>query len=209
MDLFLQRSQLRQRSPLAARTRQPRQRGAHQATLGHGELQPFRATRLLENRCYQESRKRCKGHRLLVILNSKNEEFKADFDFGNTKIGSFKPYVTDDNNNLKEGSVVKVDGTKCSFSVPARSATTVEFILWQEPKVEPPADSTESIAFEKRFVQNRQGIYKVFSPIGAFIGEFEAGDVGELRNAMTNVGLSRGVYMVKRGNAKTQRVVLR
>ena len=32
----------------------------------------------------------------VVILNSKNEEFKADFNFGSTKIESFKPYVTDD-----------------------------------------------------------------------------------------------------------------
>jgi glucuronoarabinoxylan endo-1,4-beta-xylanase len=146
----------------------------------------------------------------VVILNSKNEEFKADFDFGSTKIGRFKPYVTDDNSNLKEGTEIKVDDTKCSYSVPARSATTVEFVLWQEPKVEPPKDSTESIAFERLSVQNNhQRMYKVFSPIGAFIGEFEAGDVGELRNAMTNAGLSRGIYMVKHGNAKTQRVVLR
>ena len=146
----------------------------------------------------------------VVILNSKNEEFKADFDFGNTKIGSFKPYVTDDNNNLKEGSEVKVDGTKCSYSVPARSATTVEFVLWQEPKVDPPKDSTEAIAFGNRFVQkNLQSSYKVFSPIGAFIGEFQAGHIGELRNAMTSAGLSRGVYMVKCGNAKTQYMVLK
>jgi O-Glycosyl hydrolase len=80
----------------------------------------------------------------VVILNSKNEEFKADFDFGNTKIGSFKPYVTDDNNNLKEGTEVKVDGTKCSYSVPARSATTVEFILGKSQKVESPADTAKS-----------------------------------------------------------------
>ncbi len=146
----------------------------------------------------------------VVILNSKNEEFKADFDFGNTKIGSFKPYVTDDNNNLKEGTEVKVDDTKCSYSVPARSATTVEFILWQEPKVEPPKDSTEAIAFGKLSVpQKYQSSYKVFSSIGAFIGEFQAEHIGELRNAMTNAGLGRGVYMVKCGNAKTQRMVLR
>ena len=146
----------------------------------------------------------------VVILNSKNEEFKADFDFGNTKIGSFKPYVTDDNNNLKEGTEVKVDDTKCSYSVPARSATTVEFILWQEPKVEPPKDSTEAIAFGRLSVpQSRQSSYKVFSPLGAFIGEFQAEHIDELRHAMTNAGLSRGVYMVKHGNAKTQRIVLR
>ena len=41
-----------------------------------------------------------RGAGRVVILNSKNEEFKADFDFGNTKIGSFKPYVTDDKNHL-------------------------------------------------------------------------------------------------------------
>ena len=145
----------------------------------------------------------------VVILNSKNEEFKADFDFGSTKIGSFKPYVTDDNNNLKEGSEVKVDGTKCSYSAPARSATTVEFILWQEPKVEPPKDSTDAIAFRIRSVQKNQSSYKVFSPFGAFIGEFQAEHIGELSNAMTSAGLSRGIYMVKHGNAKTQRVVLR
>ena len=146
----------------------------------------------------------------VVILNSKNEEFKADFDFGSTKIGSFKPYVTDDNNNLKEGIEVKVDDTKCSYSVPARSATTVEFILWQEPKVEPPKDSTASIAFERFSApQTLQSAYKVFSPLGAFIGEFQAGDVSDLRNAMTSAGLSRGVYMVKHGNAKTQRMVLK
>ncbi|MBR2089330.1 MAG: 1,4-beta-xylanase, partial [Fibrobacter sp.] len=121
-----------------------------------------------------------------------------------------KPYVTDDNSNLKEGSEVKVDDTKCKYSVPARSATTVEFILWQEPKVEPPKDSTESIAFGRLSVpQKHQSSYKVFSPLGAFIGEFQAGHIGELRNAMTNAGLSRGVYMVKCGNAKTKRVVLR
>ncbi|MEE3436448.1 MAG: glycoside hydrolase family 30 beta sandwich domain-containing protein, partial [Treponema sp.] len=159
----------------------------------------------------------------VVILNSKNEEFKADFDFGNTKIGSFKPYVTDDNNNLKEGSEVKVDGTKCSYSVPARSATTVEFVLWQEPKVETPPDtskndtnlvtpkdSTASIAFGMHSVpQSQQSTYKVFSPLGAFIGKFQAEHIGELRNAMTSAGLSRGVYMVKCGNAKTKRVVLK
>jgi glucuronoarabinoxylan endo-1,4-beta-xylanase len=146
----------------------------------------------------------------VVILNSKNEEFKADFDFGNTKIGSFKPYVTDDNNNLKEGSEVKVDGTKCSYSAPARSATTIEFVLWQEPKVEPPSDSTDAIAFGTHVAPpSLQSTYKVFSPLGAFIGEFQAGHIGDLRNAMTNAGLSRGVYMVKCGNAKTQRVVLR
>jgi glucuronoarabinoxylan endo-1,4-beta-xylanase len=146
----------------------------------------------------------------VVILNSKNEEFKADFDFGNTKIGSFKPYVTDDNSNLKEGSEVKVDGTKCSYSVPARSATTVEFVLWQEPKVEPPSDSTDAIAFGTHAApQSLQSTYKVFSPLGAFIGEFQAGHIGDLRNAMTNAGLSRGVYMVKCSNAKMQRVVLR
>jgi glucuronoarabinoxylan endo-1,4-beta-xylanase len=145
----------------------------------------------------------------VVILNSKNEEFKADFDFGNTKIGSFKPYVTDDNNNLKEGNEVKVDDTKCSYSAPARSATTVEFILWQEPKVEPPKDSTDAIAFRIRSVQKNQSSYKVFSPIGTFIGEFQAGDVSELRNAMANAGLSRGIYMVKCGKAQTQRMVLK
>jgi glucuronoarabinoxylan endo-1,4-beta-xylanase len=146
----------------------------------------------------------------VVILNSKNEEFKADFDFGNTKIGSFKPYITDDNSNLKEGSEVKVDGTKCSFSVPARSATTIEFVLWQEPKVEPPSDSTDAIAFGTHAApQSLQSTYKVFSPLGAFIGEFQAGHIGDLRNAMTNAGLSRGVYMVKCSNAKMQRVVLK
>jgi glucuronoarabinoxylan endo-1,4-beta-xylanase len=158
----------------------------------------------------------------VVILNSKNEEFKADFDFGSTKIGSFKPYVTDDKNNLKEGSEVKVDGTKCSYSVPARSATTVEFVLWQEPKVDPPADtsksdtsttpkdSTASIAFGKLSVpQKLQSTYKVFNPLGVFIGEFQAEHIGELRNAMTSAGLSRGVYMVKCGNAKTQHMVLK
>jgi glucuronoarabinoxylan endo-1,4-beta-xylanase len=75
--------------------------------------------------------------------------------------------------------------------------------------VEPPKDSTDAIAFRIRSVQKNQSSYKVFSPIGAFIGEFQAGDVGKLRNAMTNAGLSRGVYMVKLGNAKTQRMVLR
>ena len=159
----------------------------------------------------------------VVILNSKNEEFKADFDFGKTKIGSFKPYVTDDKSNLKEGSEVKVDGTKCSYSVPARSATTVEFVLWQEPKVETPpdtaksdtnhvntTDSTASIAFGKLSVpQSFQSTYKVFSPLGAFIGEFQAEHIGELRNAMTNAGLSRGIYMVKCGNAKTQQIILK
>ena len=146
----------------------------------------------------------------VVILNYKNEEFKTDFDFGNTKIASFKPYVTDDRSNLKEGSEVKVDGTKCSYSVPARSATTVEFILWQEPKVEPPKDSTEAIAFGMRSVPKiSQSTYKVFSALGAFIGEFQAEHIGELRNVMTNAGLSRGAYMVKRGNAKTQYMVLK
>ena len=146
----------------------------------------------------------------VVILNSKNEEFKADFDFGNTKIGSFKPYVTDDNSNLKEGTEVKVDDTKCSYSIPARSATTVEFILWQEPKVEPPSDSTDAIAFGTHAaLQSLQSTYKVFSPLGAFIGEFQAGHIGDLRNAMTNAGLSRGVYMVKCGNAKTQHMILK
>ena len=146
----------------------------------------------------------------VVILNSKNEEFKADFDFGNTKIGSFKPYVTDDNSNLKEGTEVKVDDTKCSYSIPARSATTVEFILWQEPKVEPPSDSTDAIAFGTHAApQSLQSTYKVFSPLGAFIGEFQAGHIGELRSAMTSAGLGRGVYMVKCGNAKMQRIVLR
>jgi glucuronoarabinoxylan endo-1,4-beta-xylanase len=146
----------------------------------------------------------------VVILNSKNEEFKADFNFGSTKIGSFKPYVTDDRSNLKEGGEVKVDDTKCSYNVPARSATTVEFVLWQEPKVEPPKDSTESIAFGRLSVpQSHRSLYKVFSPLGAFIGEFKAEYFDELRNAMTNAGLSRGVYMVKCGNAKTKRVVLR
>ena len=161
----------------------------------------------------------------VVILNSKNEEFNVDFDFGSTKIASFKPYVTDDNSNLKEGSEVDVDDTKCKYSVPARSATTVEFILWQEPKVEPPSDSAKSdtsvviatptdsttaIAFGKLSVpQSHQSTYKVFSPLGAFVGEFQAGHVGELRNAMTSAGLGRGVYMVKCGNAKTQYVVLK
>ena len=146
----------------------------------------------------------------VVILNSKNENFNADFDFGNTKIASFKPYVTDDNSNLKEGSEVNVDDTKCKYSVPARSATTVEFVLWQEPKVEPPKDSTEAIAFGIRSApQGIQRTYKVFSPLGAFIGEFQAEHIGELRNAMTSAGLSRGAYMVKCGNAKTQHVVLK
>ena len=129
--------------------------------------------------------------------------------------------------------------TKCSYSVPARSATTVEFILWQEPKVEPPADTAKSdtnmakndtntaksdtslvsttltdsitaIAFGKLSVpQNIQRTYKVFSPLGAFVGEFEAGHIGELRNAMTSAGLGRGVYMVKCGKAKTQYMVLK
>jgi glucuronoarabinoxylan endo-1,4-beta-xylanase len=54
-----------------------------------------------------------------------------------------------------------------------------------------------------------QSIYKVFSPIGAFIGEFQAEHIDELRNAMTSAGLSRGMYMVKCGNAKTQYVVLK
>jgi glucuronoarabinoxylan endo-1,4-beta-xylanase len=76
--------------------------------------------------------------------------------------------------------------------------------------VEPPKDSTESIAFGRLSVpQSHWSLYKVFSPIGSFIGEFQVGDVGELRNAMTNAGLSRGIYMVKCGNAKTQRMVLR
>ena len=151
----------------------------------------------------------------VVILNSKNEEFSADFDFGNTKIASFKPYVTDDNSNLKEGSEVDVDDTKCKYSVPARSATTVEFILWQEPKVEPPPDSTtldstDAIVFGMHSVsKSLQNTYKVFSPLGAFIGEFRAGHIGELRNAMTSAGLGRGVYMVKCGNAKTQYMVLK
>ena len=146
----------------------------------------------------------------VVILNSKNENFNADFDFGNTKIASFKPYVTDDNSNLKEGSEVKVDDTKCKYSVPARSATTVEFVLWQEPKVEPPKDSTEAIAFGIRSApQGIQRTYKVFSPLGAFIGEFQAEHIDELRNAMTSAGLSRGAYMVKCGNAKTQYMVLK
>ena len=146
----------------------------------------------------------------VVILNSKNENFNADFDFGNTKIASFKSYVTDDNSNLKEGSEVKVDDTKCKYSVPARSATTVEFILWQEPKVEPPKDSTEAIAFGMRSVpQKLQSTYKIFNALGAFIGEFQAEHIDELRNAMTSAGLSRGMYMVKCGNAKTQHVVLK
>ena len=145
----------------------------------------------------------------VVILNSKNEEFNVDFDFGSTKIASFKPYVTDDNSNLKEGSEVDVDDTKCKYSVPARSATTVEFILWQEPKVEPPADSTEAIAFGLSAPQSIQSTYKAFSLLGAFVGEFQAGHIGELRNAMTSAGLGRGVYMVKCGNAKTQYMVLK
>jgi len=159
----------------------------------------------------------------VVILNSKNEEFKADFDFGKTKIASFKPYVTDDKSNLKEGSEVQVDGTKCSYSVPARSATTVEFVLWQEPKVEippdtsksdtslvTPKDSTASIAFGMRSVpKSLQSTYKVFSPLGAFIGKFQAEHIGELRNAMTSAGLSRGVYMVKCGNARMQNIYLK
>ena len=121
-----------------------------------------------------------------------------------------KPYVTDDNSNLKEGSEVKVDGTKCKYSVPARSATTVEFILWQEPKVEPPKDSTEAIAFGMRSVPRvNQSTYKVFSALGAFIGEFQAEHIGELRNAMTSAGLGRGMYMVKCGSAKTQSIVLK
>ena len=114
-----------------------------------------------------------------------------------------------DMSELFKGSEVKVYGTKCSFSVPARSATTVEFALWQEPKVDPPKDSTDAIAFRIRSVQKKQSSYKVFSPIGTFIGEFQAEHIGELRNAMTSAGLSRGVYMVKCGNAKTKRMVLR
>ena len=112
--------------------------------------------------------------------------------------------------NLKEGSEVKVDDTKCSYGVPARSATTVEFILWQEPKVEPPSDSTEAIAIGRLSVpQNHQRTYKVFSPLGAFVGEFQAEQIAELRNAMANAGLGRGMYMVKSGNAKMQHVVLK
>jgi glucuronoarabinoxylan endo-1,4-beta-xylanase len=75
--------------------------------------------------------------------------------------------------------------------------------------VEPPKDSTDAIAFRIRSVQKNQSSYKVFSPIGTFIGEFQAEHIGELRNAMANAGLSRGAYMVKCGNAKTQRIVLR
>ena len=154
----------------------------------------------------------------VVILNSKNEEFNVDFDFGNTKIASFKPYVTDDNSNLKEGSEVNVDGTKCKYSVPARSATTVEFILWQEPKVEQPSDSLDTTPADSitaiasgmlSVPKNLQNTYKVFSPLGAFVGEFQAGHIGELRSAMTSAGLGRGVYMVKCGNAKTQHMVLK
>jgi glucuronoarabinoxylan endo-1,4-beta-xylanase len=154
----------------------------------------------------------------VVVLNSKNEEFNVDFDFGSTKVASFKPYVTDDNSNLKEGSEVNVDGTKCKYNVPARSATTVEFVLWQEPKVEPPsdsldttpADSTDAIALGKFSAPKiHQSTYKVFSPLGAFVGEFRVGHIGELRNAMTSAGLGRGVYIVKHGNAKTQYMVLK
>ena len=132
----------------------------------------------------------------------------------------------------KEGEKVQVDDTKCSYNVSARSATTIEFILWQEPKVEPsadtakndtntaksdtslvsttPTDSITAIAFGKLSVpQNIQRTYKVFSPLGAFIGEFQAGHIGDLRNAMTNAGLSRGVYMVKCSNAKMQHMILK
>lgn len=151
----------------------------------------------------------------VVILNSKNGEFKADFDFGSTKIESYKPYVTDDKNNLKKGDEVKVDGTKCSYSAPARSATTVEFTLWQEPKVEPPADTSAAdtsaaISFRQLSAPaTSHSTYKVFSSLGVFIGEFRAVHIGELRNVMANAGLGRGVYMVKRDNAKMQNVILR
>jgi glucuronoarabinoxylan endo-1,4-beta-xylanase len=75
--------------------------------------------------------------------------------------------------------------------------------------VEPPADSTEAIAIGLSAPKSLQSTYKVFSPLGAFVGEFHVEHFGELRNAMTNAGLSRGVYMVKRGNAKTQYMVLK
>ena len=72
-----------------------------------------------------------------------------------------------------------------------------------------PTDSTASIALKLSVPQNIQRTYKVFSPLGAFVGEFEAGHIGELRNAMTSAGLGRGVYMVKCGKAKTQYMVLK
>ena len=80
----------------------------------------------------------------VVILNSKNSEFNAKFDFGTTKIASFRPYVTDETRNLEAGDNVSLGGfggnnvessegvTKCSYNVPPRSATTVVFSLWKE-----------------------------------------------------------------------------
>ena len=162
----------------------------------------------------------------VVILNSKNSEFNAEFDFGTTKIASFRPYVTDETRNLEAGDNVSLGNTdennagesegatKCSYNVPARSATTVVFSLWREaPKdtsAQNPGDNNiEAISIGNLNLSSAPGSFKVYSPLGIFIGEFHANTLGELRSSMAKAGIGRGVYITKDQQNKMQQVQLR
>ena len=74
----------------------------------------------------------------------------------------------------------------------------------------PPGDNNiEAISIGNLNLSSAPGSFKVYSPLGIFIGEFHANTLGELRSSMAKAGIGRGVYITKDQQNKMQQVQLR